>query len=229
MIQENQKYFNSLQILLDLITIYISFSVAYYIRFHLFDGYSFYSFSTYMLIISALVPVFLVSYSWFDLYTSRRIKSFSEECMSILSSNIIPILILTLFLFVGKDATKDFSRALIILFALLNVSFTIIYRGFIRYTLRRYRKKGYNLKHCIIVGTSNVATELIHKLKSNPLWGYNIKGCISTYFNTQDTFLGYDILGDVNDMDGILAHNKLDIVMIAIDESCSLKFDHSKL
>lgn len=219
MIRENQKYFNILQVLLDLIAVYLSFLAAYYIRFYILDGHRFFSLNIYMTIITALLPVYLVSYSLFNLYTSQRTKNFSSECFIIFCCNLLAILILTLFLFVGKYKTQDFSRGLIGLFAVLNYFFTVTYRYLLRLLLRHYRKNGYNLKHCIIIGTSNVATELIQKIKLHPSWGYSITGCISTYFNTQNAFCGYRILGDINELEDILSTYKVDIVMVATDEN----------
>lgn len=222
MIRENQKYFNGLQVLLDLIIIYLSFLIAFYIRFYILNGHQVYSLSTYLKIITGLVPLYLIGYNWFDLYTSRRIKQFSSECFIILSCHLFVILILTLFLFTGKDRTQDFSRGLIGIYAMLNAIFTISYRGIIRFLLGRYRKKGYNLKHCLIIGTSNVASNLVHKIKTHPSWGYNIVGCLSTYFTAQNTFCSYRILGDINELETILTDYNVDIVMIATDENEAL-------
>ena len=219
MIHENQKYLNGLQVCIDLVAIYISFFLAYYTRFYLLNGNSLFTLSYYLKVFSALLPVYFVAYSWCNLYTSWRIKSFSDESLNIIGCNFFAILILSLYLFIGKDRTQDFSRWLITFFGIFNILITITYRGIIRLLLRHYRRKGYNLKHCLIIGTSNDAHELIHKIKTHPAWGYNIIGCVAFASHPIEAFCGYRVLGNTDELPSIIEKYKTDIVMIATNES----------
>lgn len=217
MIRENQKYLNGLQVFLDILTIYISFIFAYYLRFYILkDGLISFTLKESLIIISFLIPICLVFYSWFDLYTSRRTKSFTNECMTILGCNILALLIFIMGLYTTKE--MDFSRQALVFFAAINPLITILYRGLLRFLLRRYRKKGYNLKHCLVVGTSHTALELLNKIDAHPYWGYHIVGCIRTDHRKSDAFAGYRILGNIEDLDQILNDFYLDNVMIATDE-----------
>ena len=219
MIRENQKYFNGLQVLLDLLAIYISFLIAYYIRFYILVGHSVYSLSEYIQTITCLVPIYFIGYCWFDLYTSQRTKSFAHECSIIICCNLISILLLVSYLFIGKDTTQDFSRVLIVLFAMLNTLITMSYRGFIRHILKRYRKKGYNLKHCLIIGNSTITTELICKINQHPAWGYNIIGLVGSNTKVGEGFAGQRILGTLDNLDQIFLDYKIDVAMITIAET----------
>ena len=177
----------------------------------------------YIQIITCLVPTYFIGYCWFDLYTSQRTKSFAHECSIIICCNLISILLLVSYLFIGKDTTQDFSRVLIVLFALLNTLITISYRGFIRYILRRYRKKGYNLKHCLIIGNSTITTELICKINQHPAWGYSIIGLVGSNTKIGEGFAGQRILGTLDDLDQIFLDYKIDVAMITIAET---EFSH---
>lgn len=217
MIRENQKYLNSLQVLLDILTIYISFLIAYYFRFYILtDGIVSLTLKQSLIMMSLMLPIYLFLYNWFDLYTSRRIKSFTSECMTIIGCNILASLLFIVILYIIKE--MHFSRQLLIFFACINPLLTIGYRGTLRFILRRYRKKGYNLKHCLVVGTSSVASSLLDKIHSHSSWGYNVIGCIRTDSRKSDAFCGHRILGDVKDLDEVLADYYLDIIMIATDE-----------
>lgn len=217
MIRENQKYLNGLQVIFDLLTIYISFILAYYLRFYILkDGVSSYTFKESLELISFIVPIYIILYSWFDLYTSRRVKSFTNECMTIISCNILALLLFIVGLYIAKE--MDFSRKTLIFFGIINGLGTIGYRGFLRLLLRRYRKKGYNQKHCLVIGTSPISVDLLNKISTHPYWGYNIIGCVRTDHRKSDAFGGHRILGDVEDLNQILEDFYLDIAMIATDE-----------
>ncbi len=112
----------------------------------------------------------------------------------------------------------DFSRQALVFFAAINPLLSICYRGFLRFVLRRYRKKGYNLKHCLVVGTSSIAVELLNKLNTHPYWGYHVVGCIRTDSRKSDAFGGYRILGNIDDLEQVLTDYYFDSVMIATDE-----------
>lgn len=221
MIRENQKYLNGIQILLDLVMVLISFSLAYYFRFYILkDGVISLSYIQSILPILYMLPVYLAVYSSLGLYESRRIRSLFKEASIIITGNIITLLVLILVLFFFK--IMDFSRYTLILFGLINVVFTLVCRIFIRMTLRRYRQKGYNLKHCLIVGTSHTTATLIEKIKTHPYWGYNIVGVINTGTNKTNVFAGYRVLGALDDIDYILENQYLDLVIIATDETEAL-------
>ena len=217
MIRENQKYFNGLQAFFDIVIIYISFVLAYYLRFYILkDGISSFTLKESLLMISLIVPIYVVLYSWFDLYSSRRTKSFSNECMLIISCNILAILLFIVGLYLIKE--MNFSRQALVFFAFINPLLSMLYRGFLRFFLRHYRKKGCNLKHCLVVGTSSTAIELLNKVNTHPSWGYHIVGCIRTDHQKSNAFAGYRVLGTIDTLEQVLTDYYFDIVMIATDE-----------
>lgn len=218
MIRENQKYLNAFQVFLDMAIVIISFGISYYIRFFIMDdGIINLSFQTALVPIVTLSPIYLIIYSSFDLYNSRRTKPIFQEVYAIAASNIFGVLLLTMILFIFKII--HFSRYSLIIFFVCNILITVSARVFIRYVLHRYRKRGYNLKHCLILGTTHTSSYLIDKIKRHPFWGYNIIGLVRTDDRSSDVFSGYRILGGLLDLERILQDTYIDIVIIATDES----------
>ena len=218
MIRQNQKYLNILQVILDMLTILGAFLVSYYIRFFLMkDGIITLDFGRNILPILAMLPIYFILYSMFDLYNSRRIRPFTQEVYSLTVSNLLGFLILTLGLFLFD--LSDFSRYNLGLFLFFTISGSLFVRGSIRYILRRYRQKGFNLKHCIIVGTSPTASQLLEKIKTHPYWGYNILGIVRSDTRKSNAFGGHRILGNIEDLSEILGHYYADVVLIATDEN----------
>lgn len=216
MIRENQKYLNSLQVIIDALIIPLSFAFAYFVRFNILDGISSVSFESSMRLIVYLIPLYLICYSFADLYSSKRTHSRTKEAISILTCNIIVTLILVTILFINKNI--HFSRGVIVLFPFINITNTMLFRLILRFALRKLRKKGYNLKHCLIIGTTPTASSLITKLRKHPFWGYNIIGIIQTDARQSEGFCGYPILGHTQDLDELFEEHHTDLVIIATEE-----------
>lgn len=215
MIRENQKFLNRLQIIIDMAIIVISFLLSYYIRFDILHGMISMSFVDFLVPIVGSLPMYFILYSFFDLYSPKRTKSIYKEILSIINVNLTGALFLILALFVLKIV--DFSRVVIFIFIFLNITLTILSRISLRFILRKFRKKGLNQKHCLIIGANDISSELIKKVNKNKHWGYNIVGIIDNHIEKE--FKLYPILGTFNDLKRVLDKIHIDIVFIAIEAS----------
>lgn len=74
----------------------------------------------------------------------------------------------------------DFSREMVFYFYLLNMFLDVLVRNIIRLILRNIRKKGYNLKHILLVGYSRAAEEYIER--GTMYRGVKVIGCIDNLF-----------------------------------------------
>lgn len=213
MIKENQNILNKLQISIDIAIVIISFLLAYYIRFYVLKGNISLDLSQAFIPILLSIPIYFILYNSFELYTPKRTKTIYKECKSIINSNFIGALILILGLYLTKII--DFSRLVLIFFVIFNAALTITSRLIIRYTLRNYRSKGYNQKHCLIVGVTETSKELINKIKKNKHWGYNVVGIVDN--NVQQLSDGTCVVGKFEDLESILDNKYIDMVFITID------------
>lgn len=214
MIRENQKFLNKIQVIMDMTIIVVSFLLAYYIRFYILDGYISMSFKDFFIPILISIPMYLLLYIIFDLYTPKRTKNIYKEIFDIVKVNFIAALILILGLYVFKIV--NFSRVTLALFVILNTTITSINRICLRYTLRKYRKKGLNQKHCLIIGATNTSKELISRINKNKHWGYNVIGIIDDYKTKDEEFEGFKVIGNFKDIKSILDNKHIDLVFITI-------------
>ncbi|MBX4258438.1 undecaprenyl-phosphate glucose phosphotransferase [Clostridium estertheticum] len=179
MIRENQKYLNRGLVVIDALSIILALILSWVIRFKSgiinIDEWSL-TFWQYLFPLIFIIPLYLFIYSLFNLYTPHRVRKSTEELISIIKSNVVGVLIFILALYVFK--VVDYSRYLILTFSIICIVFTFVERLIMRLILRKLRKKGYNLKHIIIVGLSDMTYELISKLGLNSQWGYNIIGIL---------------------------------------------------
>ena len=110
----------------------------------------------------------------------------------------------------------DFSRWMLFYFYVLNVILETIARNLIRYFLRDIRRKGYNLKHIVLVGYSRAAEEYIDRILENPQWGYKIRGILDDNIEAGTEYRGIKVIGRIDNLMVILPENRLDEIAITL-------------
>lgn len=214
MIHENQKTLNRLQIFLDLFTIPISLLLAYWFRFDVFNGTNNLTFGQTIFIVFVMMPIYFVLYCSSSMYSSRRTRSIISEIGVILSCNIIAALILTLLLYLFK--IFHFSRYVIVLFAFFNCLTTVITRASIKIFLSAYRKKGYNKRFCLVIGTNTLSRKFIEKVREHDEWGYEITGVVAEKAHKEKNFWGISILGTIDCLADIFSQRYFDLIVLAL-------------
>ena len=211
MIKENQNLLNKINALTDVLLLFLSMIISYFIRFKLFYHEEFYiTLHTYLKFTLFMIPVYLILYIFFNLYDPVRTTLFSKECSKIIKANLVLITIALSSLFVFKFV--HISRLVIVIFYFVNTTLIIFKRGLLRRILSNLRKKGLNLKHILIVGAGKTASEYLSVIQNNKTYGYNYVGYVS---NSSD-FYG-EKLGDYNQLLDILYNYKFDEVICALD------------
>ena len=211
MIKENQSLLNKINIITDVILLFISLVLSYFIRFFLFETETSYiHLDTYLRFFIIVVPIQLIIYGFFDLYSSFRSKPFRKECSLIIQANVLLTAILLSILFIFKFV--HISRWLIVIFFFVNVSLVLLKRFVLRKVLTSVRNRGYNLKSLVIIGSGTTAKKFQKILLDKKGFGYHYCG----YVSAQDGLEG-SRLGDYNDLYNILDNLKPDEVVCAMD------------
>lgn len=222
MIKNNQQHFNRLHVVLDAIVVMLSYVIAWWIKFAsgiVNPEIGVLSFSFYMKALVLIIPLYLLLYYAFNLYTPKRVQGRRLELSNIIMANTIGILIVFagffLVLSYSEDA-KNFSRAMFVYFYIINIITEEIERLFIRAVLRSVRKKGYNLKHILLVGYSKAAEQYIDRIKQNPQWGYDVQGILDDNIARGTMYKGIKVIGSTGNLEYILPENKLDEIAITL-------------
>ncbi len=217
MIKENQKHLNRVLVLCDTFSIVVALLLAWWIRFRselilVESGYL--SLREYFIPVLVVIPIYITIYNIFKLYTPYRFKNSLEEIFNVIKSNILGLLILVLILYLFKEI--DYSRYLLFFFGILSVLITVIERIGIRLILRQIRKKGYNLKHILIVGYSDLAVELIRRIDRNKHWGYNVAGILDDHKKLGYQIKNKHVLGTIEELERHLNEIDIDEVFITL-------------
>ena len=89
-------------------------------------------------------------------------------------------------------------------------------RKCVRFALRYIRKKGYNIKHILLVGYSRAGEEYIDKIRENPEWGYVVCGILDDRIPKGTKYKGVEVIGEIDQLSAILADNNMDEIGITL-------------
>ena len=109
-------------------------------------------------------------------------------------------------------------------FWVLNILALFFFRGIIREILRALRRRGYNLRHILIVGTDRLAREVAQKINRHLEFGLNIVGFLGRKpEQVGEGIDGIKVLATYADIKNIISEKGIDEVIIA------LPFEEEKL
>lgn len=217
MIKDNQKYFNRLHVLLDALAVVGSYLLAWYLKMagpFAEEGVGTLPMNIYFSALYFLVPGYIILYYWYKLYTPKRSQTLEREIIDIFKANLTGVAGFMICLTAFK--ITDFSRGLIGIFFVLNMTFTLTFRIVLRKVLRYFRKKGYNLKYILLVGYSRAAEEYINRINANPQWGYVVRGILDNHVPTGTMYRGVKVLGSIENLEVILPLSQLDEIAVTL-------------
>lgn len=210
MIRSNQRFFNLFHVVSDGVLVFFSFVLAHVIRFTFFEGTSNLS-NDYYFNFALLASVSqIVIYGIFRLYTSQR----KERLHRLLFRLVYCHGLLYMFLLMGLYLVKEvhFSRLTLVFFFLCETLLLFGKRFLLLHTLYYLRKRGYNQKHIVLVGSGFLADKYLEEIRLSPHLGYKLDG----YLANADRNLPFDYLGDYTQLEDILTYLKPDEVVVAM-------------
>ena len=226
MIRDNQKFLNRLQVIIDAFVIAIAYALAYWFKFcsGLFVNGPHWDFESYATYLAAIIPGYLILYLAFNLYTPKRVQGRRLELSNIIKANTIGVMLFIIVLF-GMHL-DDFSRGMLGIFYVVNIVLETAERNGIRMFLRDIRRKGFNIKQILLVGYSRAAEEYIDRIRSNPQWGYVIRGILDDNVESGPEYRGVKVLGKIDNLFVILPENRLDEIAITLGLDEYSKLEH---
>ena len=167
-----------------------------------------------MMMLILIIPVYLLLYQAFTLYTPMRMQGRRLVLANIIKANSLGLLILMFTFYMVNEA--DYSRSTYIMFYVINIILQWCTRMLIFTLLRDMREKGLNQKQMICVGYSRAAEEYIDRVLANPQWGYVIRGILDDNVPAGTEYRGIKVLGRIANLNIILPENRLDEIAITL-------------
>jgi exopolysaccharide biosynthesis polyprenyl glycosylphosphotransferase len=123
--------------------------------------------------------------------------------------------VLLALLFVTKSL--DQSRGVLLLFILLDFLLLLFTRKIISSLLGYLRKRGYNFKNVLIVGTGALARDFVEEVKNHPEHGYKILGFLDWDENLKGNLVkGFPVIGTLPDLPALLKNDHVDYVVYGV-------------
>ena len=219
MLKKHGQLFLASVIILDSIAIIFSWLAAFYIHFETSFGPSpRYIIPEISIYLYALIPVwivFLFSIRLCALYEPLRGKPFTIEIYKIIKVTFISVIILSASTFFYREGS--FSRFVAAYFFIV-VTFLMIFSHFlVRVILAEVRKRGFNLRHVLIVGSGELGQSLAERINQHPEFGLKIVGFLSSHPEKIGIEInGIKIIGLYNEIPKIIQLFGVDQLYIAL-------------
>ncbi len=210
-----QRFWTSIKIAIDVVVLAIAFGLAYLTRFVLFEAVEIPELrETLIQGLSALV-IFPITFEQSRLYVTNRARTHLGEVFEIFKAVITASLILVAVTYFFRD--ERYSRLTLGFFvgySFVLVSLTrLVFRG----VLNGLRKRGYQLRSIMVVGAGELGQRVIRTIHDHRELGFRVTGVLSRHAHKVGSdVLGAPVLGEVRDVEQVLASQPVDQVIIAL-------------
>jgi exopolysaccharide biosynthesis polyprenyl glycosylphosphotransferase len=168
----------------------------------------------YLAVLPAVVGACLLAYRYAGLYEPRRTGRFVHEAFDIAKATLgalLAVIAVSFFLRTGAE-----SRGVVALFAAINPAALSLFRGTIRGALRSARRRGWNQRHAVVVGTGRLGQRVVEKVRENSWTGLQVLGYVAADASKKQAVRGVPVLGPIDDLPRIVAERDVDQVFIAL-------------
>jgi len=162
--------------------------------------------------IFSLVLVPLI-FSRFGMYIPKRTKSLGGE-MADMVRCVATVWVLT-YVFANLTREVMISRLMMMSLLVVWVSLGTVSRLLARMMLRWFRRRGWNQRRAVIIGTGRLAQKLCHAIRRNTWTGIDVDYLVGEG-DARGKLGGLDVLGPVEDIDAILSRRPVDIAFVAM-------------
>ncbi len=223
MLRERNETYMLLFAVVDMAVAFIAFLLAFTLRFfieadNLIEFYST-NLMGYLYIGIVITISQVIVFYFIGMYQPRKISLLKNESGSVIMGTVITIFIALGVIFFLK--TFRYSRLVILYFGILNIILVSLSRSIIRFFINRSHLKGRQLETILIIGTGKSAVQIESVIIRNKLYGYTVKGFIKLPGDNGNLVDDRRILGELEDLPGILSEIQPYHVIYAADSANS--------
>ena len=123
---------------------------------------------SYLLIMLIVIPLWCVNLYWSGMYRTMRLKTTLDVVGIVMKSSFFTAVTFSVLAFILK--MEFISRAFFILFMIMASLALILEKTSIYLLIAYMRKRGYNYRRLLIVGTGKRTAHFIEKIKTHTEW-----------------------------------------------------------
>lgn len=174
--------------------------------------------SEYLIILALVVPIWCCFLYLHGMYSSLRTRTLFRIVWIVIKSSLFMTLVFGTIVFFFK--LGFISRLFYAVFLVLGITFIILEKTLLFSTMHYVRKRGYNYRSLLIVGTGSRANKFIKRIKNHPEWGLRIIGVIND--GPEGRVKEVDnvrVVGTFDNMPEILHRYVIDEVLVVVPRS----------
>jgi Undecaprenyl-phosphate glucose phosphotransferase len=219
MLKQKRQLFEYLFMVADVAVVSIAWVLAYWIRFAsdlvpADKGVP--EFWHYLSLMPFIWLIWAFVFRRMGLYRPMRGVRRTREMWILVNANALAILLLIAITYLFREKSVPFSRLVFGYFWLLSTVLTALQRGVLRFLLRELRRKGYNLRYMVIVGTGKVAADMVSRIRLHQELGIQLVGCLAREASERRGPGGLPVVGTYSDLGELVRHSEIDQVLIAL-------------
>ncbi len=181
MIRRNQKQLNRLNILTDALLVFLSYMFASWLWLSVIkkeaNMAALANWDSGVGLAAALYALWtVIVLGMLRVYRVNRFKRFAVELRNVVLGNLLAVVTLAALLYLFR--LQDFSRGVLGIYYITVVVAMVGKRLVVRYSLRYFRAKGYNLKHNLVVGGGHLAERYARTVAEDRSLGVQLDGII---------------------------------------------------
>lgn len=225
MLKRASQLFEFLFMITDLVVLSIAWCLSYWIRFNtdlLPKDKGIPYFYDYLTMLVVIWVIWAFVFKRMGLYRPMRAISRGQELWKLLNANALAILLFIAVTYLFREKSVQFSRAVFVCYAVLSTVFLMIERAALRYLLREVRRRGYNLRYLLIVGSGKLAGDIAARIRMHRELGMQVLGCLAKDSGSEKTdksdktVFGLSIIGKYSDLPKLLETMDIDKIIIAL-------------
>lgn len=172
MLKQQARLFTKLSVLTDAVTLIAAFVLAYMLiqrvdqRLQNFDHYAW--------VLLVIVPVWLLLLSYSGIYESMRFRKIGMIAGQLTKVHLMGTMVISTIIYLVDP--HGFSRVLVGGFIFLSLALLISVKGAVKQVLQYFRRKGYNVRNVLIVGSGEQVQRFVQLIKDHADWGLVISG-----------------------------------------------------
>lgn len=218
MLRQRARMISGLLWVADMATTVLAFLVSYWIRSEYlthWDLRPLVPLDYYGWIMIAILITWSLLLYQYGAYRSYRTVSVLNELLTVTKAIIVGTVLVGTITFVFKF--EFVSRTLIALFVVVNFLMLAVERLLVRALSWFVRRRGYNFRNVVIVGTGPVAGELCRIIGNYRQWGLRVVGVVTEESLYKGLELeGCQIIGDIRELETLIHNYVVDEVIFAV-------------
>src|SRR5277367_5940767 len=209
-----QRFYTSIKVATDVVVLALAFGLAHLTWFTWTHHRPEPPWRDSLVTLGLALVLLPVAFRQAQLYATNRARTDLEEVFEVFKAGVTATLILVALTYFLRERYSRATLALFLGYALVLVSATrLTFRG----VLAAVRRRGYNLKSILLVGTGSLGERVVDTIEGHRELGFRVVGALSRDSAAPGAKVrGVPVLGTTAELDRVLAQRPVDQVILAL-------------